>query len=79
MSNRCPICDKKTLTGRSSKHHRGVAGKQWLKRAQVTPRTFKPNLQWANIEGVRLRVCTKCLKLIKKEQPTDIPVETVSK
>ena len=68
MSYRCSICDKKTHVGRRSRHHRGVAGKQWLKRAQVTKRTFKPNLQWANIEGIRLKVCAKCLKLIKKGQ-----------
>ena len=68
MSNRCAICDKKTQAGRSSRHHRGVAGKQWLKRAQVTKRTFKPNLQWTNVDGIRLRVCAKCLKLIRKGQ-----------
>ena len=68
MSSRCAICAKKTQVGRSSKHHRGVSGKQWLKRAQVTKRTFKPNLQWANIDGIRLKVCAKCLKLIKKGQ-----------
>jgi len=67
MSYRCAICAKKTQVGRSSKHHRGVAGKQWLKRAQVTKRTFKPNLQWANLDGVRLKVCAKCLKLIKNQ------------
>lgn len=68
MSNRCSICNKKTQIGRQSRHHRGVAGKQWMKRAQKTLRLFKPNLQWATIDGVRIRVCTKCLKLVKKGQ-----------
>ena len=68
MANRCAICDRKKQFGRQSRHHRGVAGKQWMKRAQKTLRIFKPNLQWANIEGVRVKVCTKCLKLLKKNE-----------
>jgi ribosomal protein L28 len=79
MSNQCAICNKRTQVGISSRHHRGVAGKQWLKRAQKTKRTFKPNIQWANLDGIRIRVCTKCLKLIKKQQPSGIPAETASK
>lgn len=66
MANRCVVCDKKSQIGRQSRHHRGVAGKQWMKRAQKTVRIFKPNIQWASVDGVRIRVCTKCLKLIKK-------------
>ncbi len=66
MANRCAVCDKKAQIGRQSRHHRGVAGKQWMKRAQKTVRIFKPNIQWASVDGVRIRVCTKCLKLIKK-------------
>lgn len=68
MSNRCSACGKKTQIGRQSRHHRGVAGKQWMKRAQKTLRLFKPNLQWATVQGIRLRVCAKCLKLIKKQK-----------
>lgn len=68
MSNRCLLCDKKIQIGISSRHHRGVAGSQWLKRAQKTKRSFKPNLQWSTIDGVRIKVCAKCLKLIKKDQ-----------
>lgn len=66
MSNRCSICDKKSQIGRQSRHHRGVAGKQWMKRAQKTLRIFKPNIQSVTVDGTRLKVCTKCLKLIKK-------------
>lgn len=66
MANRCDICDKKSQIGRQSRHHRGVAGKQWMKRAQKTLRIFKPNIQAVTVDGIRLKVCTKCLKLIKK-------------
>jgi len=55
--------------GRSQKHHRGVAGKRWRKRAQVTPRLFRINLQKKTvvIGGVskQMRLCTKCIKRIK--------------
>jgi ribosomal protein L28 len=71
MSYVCQICDKKTVAGRSQKHRRGVAGKRWRKRAQVTLRVFKPNLQKVSLrfndtEVKEMRICTKCLKRIKK-------------
>jgi ribosomal protein L28 len=51
-------------------HGRGVAGKRWKKRAQVTPRLFKINLQKKTvlINGMvkQMRLCTKCIKRIKK-------------
>lgn len=79
MSGRCSVCGKKSQVGRQSRHHRGVAGKQWMKRAQKTVRVFKPNLQWATLDGIRLKVCAKCLKLVKKEKKTDTPAGTASK
>ena len=79
MANRCLVCDKKKHIGISSRHHRGVAGKQWMKRAPKTKRTFSPNLQWARVDGIRIKVCAKCLKLIKKEQPKSNLPETASK
>jgi len=42
MANRCLICDKKKQVGVSSRHHRGVAGKQWMKRAQKTKEPSAP-------------------------------------
>jgi len=70
MSYICEICHKKTVHGRSQQHKRGVAGKRWKKRAQVTPRLFKPNLQRVtlkiNSDVKQMRICTKCLKRIKK-------------
>lgn len=66
----CDICGKESQMGRSQQHGRGVAGRRWKKRAQETPRMFKPNLQNATIkinENVsKMKLCTKCLKRIKK-------------
>jgi len=70
MSYVCEICHKKTVAGRSQQHRRGVAGKRWKKRAESTLRVFKPNLQRVtlkiNSETKKMRICTKCLKRIKK-------------
>ena len=70
MAYTCEICDKEGKLGSSQKHQRGVAGKRWKKRAQATPRSFKPNLQRVtlkvNDERKQMRICTKCLKRIKK-------------
>ena len=70
MSYVCQICGKKNVMGRSQKHKRGVAGKRWKFRAQETPRLFKVNLQRVTLkingEEKKMRICTKCLKRIKK-------------
>ncbi|MCH7730612.1 50S ribosomal protein L28 [Patescibacteria group bacterium] len=66
----CQICGKHTSVGRSKRHKRGVAGRRWRKRAQVTPRLFKPNIQVKNLvvngEKKKMKVCAKCIKRIKK-------------
>ncbi len=71
MSYVCDNCGKKVIVGRTQKHHRGVAGKRWKRRAQKTARTFRPNLQKATIlvsgKSTQMRICTKCLKRFKKE------------
>ena len=70
MSYVCEICSKKTSVGRSQQHKRGVAGRRWKKRAQQTPRTFKPNLQKRTVvvlgDRKKMHLCTKCIKRIKK-------------
>ena len=70
MAYRCEICGKKTVAGRSQQHKRGVAGKRWKKRAPSTLRLFKPNLQKKTLlisgEKKKMKICTKCLKRIKK-------------
>ena len=69
MSYVCQICHKSNVVGRSQMHGRGVAGKRWKKRAPVTPRLFRINLQKKTvlINGVakQMRLCTKCIKRIK--------------
>ncbi len=71
MASICYICGKKTVYGRSQQHRRGVAGKRWKKRSQITPRTFKPNLQAVTIveNGRKKKVvlCAKCIKRRKKD------------
>jgi large subunit ribosomal protein L28 len=71
MSYICDNCGKKTVHGHSQRHRRGIAGKRWLKRAQVTPRLFKPNLQkvaiMENGKKVQMKLCTKCIKRFKKD------------
>lgn len=69
MAYTCSFCGKSTKVGRSQQHGRGVAGRRWKKRAQETPRTFKPNIQTKSFKVgdnvLKMKVCTKCLKRIK--------------
>jgi len=71
MAAICDNCGKGMVYGRQSTHHRGVAGKRWKKRAQVTLRTFKPNLQKASVmvNGVKvqMKLCTDCISRFKKD------------
>ena len=71
MSYICQNCHKGIVSGRTQRHHRGVAGKRWLKRAPMTTRLFKPNLQKVTmtIGGVeeKLKLCASCIKKFKKE------------
>lgn len=59
------------MHGRSHTHHRGVAGGRWKKRAQKTPKLFRPNLQGVIIlvdqKEMRVKLCTKCIKRVKKD------------
>ncbi len=71
---RCFLCGKSRQVGRSIRHKRGVAGKQWLKRAQKTVKIFNPNLHVTTLEKnnkkIKAKVCTKCLRRIKKKGET---------
>lgn len=59
------------MLGRSHTHKRGVAGGRWKKKAPKTQRLFKANLQPVVIlkeeKQKRVKLCTKCLKRIKKD------------
>ncbi|PIP64306.1 hypothetical protein COW96_03275, partial [Candidatus Roizmanbacteria bacterium CG22_combo_CG10-13_8_21_14_all_33_16] len=67
----CYHCQKGIIHGHSHTHHRGVAGGRWKKRAQKTARIFFPNLQKVEViengETKNVKLCTKCLKRIKKD------------
>ena len=67
----CYHCGKGLLYGRSHTHHRGVAGGRWKKRAPKTQRIFKANLVRLSViekgKTMRIRLCTKCLKRIRKD------------
>lgn len=71
MAYICENCGKKIVSGRTQTHHRGVAGKRWKKRAPMTLRTFKPNLQNTTVlvddSWKKMRLCAKCIKKFKKE------------
>ncbi len=79
MGRICYLCQKSKQIGRQSRHKKGVAGKQWAKRAQKTTRVFKANLQSVTIDGKRMLLCTKCIKLLKQNKPQGGPQETASK
>jgi len=68
MSQRCAVCAKTKQIGRISRHRRGVAGRQWAKRAQKTTKVFKPNLRPITLGGVKTVICMKCYKKLRKEQ-----------
>lgn len=68
MSRICDLCGKKKQIGRQSRHRKGVAGKQWAKRAQKTVRVFKVNLHQVTIDGVRMKLCAKCIKRMKADK-----------
>lgn len=72
----CFHCGKGAIYGKSHTHHRGVAGGRWKKKATKTSRLFKPNLQPVEIveDGavMRVQLCTKCLKRIKKDMTENV-------
>lgn len=70
MAYKCDSCRKGVMVGKQHKHHRGVAGGRWLRRAPKTQKIFKPNLHAARIfvNGAykKVKLCTKCLRLAKE-------------
>lgn len=76
MAMQCFLCHKGRMVGRQHRHHPGVAGGRWKKRAPKTQKIFKPNLHWARVKiddaMKRVRLCTKCLRLAKKAKISNI-------
>lgn len=69
MAVECYLCHKGVMTGKQHKHHPGVAGGRWKRRAPKTQKRFIPNLHSAHIligtVSKKVRLCTKCLRLVK--------------
>lgn len=67
------------MVGKQHKHHPGVAGGRWKKRAPKTQKVFRPNLHSARImengTSKRVRLCTKCLRRAKEAMKPGIKTE----
>lgn len=66
----CALCGKRSKAGLQHKHHPGVAGGRWKRRAPKTSKTFRPNLHASKIlvDGgfKRVKLCTKCQRISKE-------------
>jgi large subunit ribosomal protein L28 len=64
MGMKCQNCGKGVMYGHNVSHSK-----------RRTPRVFKPNLQVARVRvnghSVRLRLCTKCLRMLKSSLVAD--------
>lgn len=71
MAYVCFNCGKGTIKGTQHRHKPGVAGRQHLRRAPRTPKSFVPNLHTAYLIEAdyekKVLLCTKCRRLLKKE------------
>ncbi len=69
MALKCDVCNKHSVAGGSHKHHRGVAGGQWKRRATHTKRTIGINIHWVTVpvNGVmtRFHACASCIKRMR--------------
>ncbi|MDP2649471.1 MAG: L28 family ribosomal protein [bacterium] len=76
MAYKCENCKKGMIVGRQHKHHPGVAGGRWKRRAPKTTKIFKPNLHMARvtIDGFskRMKLCSKCIRLLKGKSTRDV-------
>lgn len=71
MGMKCNNCGKGVMYGHNVSHSK-----------RRTPRTFKPNLHVARLRvngnAVRVRLCTKCLRMVKKSLAFDAKVSEVA-
>lgn len=61
----CELCGKGSI----------IRGKRKLLRGHYNPTSTSrkyPNLQWARVQGVRMRICTNCMKKQTHAMPTNI-------
>ena len=72
MAFQCERCGKKIVITSQQRHKKGVAGGRWKYRAPRTRKILKPNLQTYRglLNGKKgvWRLCTQCLRTIKKKQ-----------
>ena len=72
MAYKCDRCGKSRIIACQQRHKKGVAGERWKHRAPKSRKVMKPNLQ--TFRGVlngkkgKWLLCTKCLKIVKREQ-----------
>ncbi len=86
MAYKCYLCDKGIMVGKQHRHHKGVAGSRWIRRAPKTQKIFKPNLHYTRVAvgGMmkRVRLCTKCLRRVKEalkaQNKTSLPSSQTS-
>jgi large subunit ribosomal protein L28 len=67
MATKCEICGKGTAFGRNIRHkHSG----RWQRKAPVTNRMFKANVQVKTLtvggETRRFKICTRCIRTTAK-------------
>lgn len=71
MAYSCEYCNKGIQVGHNIRHHKGVAGGRWKRKAQKTRRTWIPNLHYVRVveagKVVRRKLCTKCRR--RAERP----------
>jgi len=64
----CDICQKGVKKIAFSRHQKGHGvGGVWALRAPIYKKTQKPNLH----KYMGMKLCTKCLRAVKKTLPTD--------
>lgn len=61
MATRCPKCGKKPITGTTRVLLRGHYNPTATRRQHI-------NLQWAKVDGKRMKLCTDCIKGLHKAQ-----------
>ena len=67
MATKCEVCGKGTAFGRNIRHkHSG----RWQRKAPVTNRMFKANVQVKTLtvggETRRFKICTRCIRTTAK-------------
>jgi len=72
MAFKCDRCGKGIVIASQQRHKKGVAGERWKYRAPKSRKISRPNLQTyrgiLNGKKGKWKLCTKCLKLVKKKK-----------